>query len=794
MRNIFTFLVIAALVSSACSALAIDQRFASPSQDALLTAARNGDIARVSELLKAGSGSDGRDARGNTALHWAALNNNVDLVALLLRAGAGANATNHAGATPLIYGAGDARVVAELLAQKADPNAVSALGTTPLHSASARGGSAQVVELLLGHGADPNAPNRLPLTPLTLAPLANDLTVVELLVKHGAYVNPTNQVTPLMTAAFAGNLAVTRFLLDHEADPRRPGPFAGHALNVALYAWQTGIAQLLIQNGADVQSPSPIGDQAPPVVWAAYSDLADPVVVRLLQEKGVDLNQQTASGENALAWALKRGSTPLVQYLRQSGVDEIEMIEKQKERPNRSLPEGREALGQIARAAAQKAVDQLQRGSDGFLRNGFVRQANCVSCHHQTFPAVAYQFARERGLSLDEGALARQVERQIRSWEARIDFAYEASVAPQPDAPNNLGFGLIGLHALGYAPDDLTDAHARYLLAVQNPAGYWPSHERRPPSSDGPIMGTALTLRAIQLYPVAALEDQTAERVARARRWLLEQEARTHNERVFQLLGLVWAGEGAPQLRPLAARILSEQRPDGGWAQLPGLESDAWATGQALVALEEAGALTIGSPAHQRGLKFLLRTQFDDGSWWVRSRAWPFQPHFDSGFPHGKDQWVSAAGTTWAVIALLKTLPLPAASAQFPTAQALVAKHVGQAELPMETTPLPFPESSDFNFQNDIWPLLERSCAGCHTGEKAKGRFRVETRESVLEGGQSRDPAVIPGNAAASPLLRYVKDQVEDLEMPPLARRAKYPALTEKEVEQLRDWIASGAP
>src|SRR5439155_2856837 len=91
-------------------------------------------------------------------------------------------------------------------------------------------------------------------------------------------------------------------------------------------------------------------------------------------------------------------------------------------------------------------------------------------------------------------------------------------------------------------------------------------------------------------------------------------------------------------------------------AQLPGLESDAWATGQALVALHESGAAKPGDPVYDRGVAFLLRTQFSDGSWFVRSRTWPFQPYFNSQFPHGRDQWISAAGTTWAALALLNTI------------------------------------------------------------------------------------------------------------------------------------------
>jgi hypothetical protein len=58
---------------------------------------------------------------------------------------------------------------------------------------------------------------------------------------------------------------------------------------------------------------------------------------------------------------------------------------------------------------------------------------------------------------------------------------------------------------------------------------------------------------------------------------------------------------------------------------------------------------------------FLLKTQREDGSWLVRSRSKPFQTYFESGFPHGKDQFISMAATGWATAAL--SLALPAKSA-----------------------------------------------------------------------------------------------------------------------------------
>src|SRR5205085_3023964 len=101
------------------------------------------------------------------------------------------------------------------------------------------------------------------------------------------------------------------------------------------------------------------------------------------------------------------------------------------------------------------------------------------------------------------------------------------------------------------------------------------------------------------------------------------------------------------------------QRPDGGWAQTDGLASDAYATGSALVALHEAGGLAVTDPAYRRGLAFLVRNQRPDGSWFVRSRCKPFQTYFESGYPHGKDQFISITAGGWATAALALACPPP---------------------------------------------------------------------------------------------------------------------------------------
>ena len=110
-------------------------------------------------------------------------------------------------------------------------------------------------------------------------------------------------------------------------------------------------------------------------------------------------------------------------------------------------------------------------------------------------------------------------------------------------------------------------------------------------------------------------------------------------------MGLVWGDAGGDSIKRAARGLLALQKNDGGWSQLQTLESDAYATGQALYALNLAARMTTGDAAIRRGVDYLLGTQAADGSWHVKSRAIWLQPYFESGFPYGQDQFISTAGT-----------------------------------------------------------------------------------------------------------------------------------------------------
>ena len=96
-------------------------------------------------------------------------------------------------------------------------------------------------------------------------------------------------------------------------------------------------------------------------------------------------------------------------------------------------------------------------------------------------------------------------------------------------------------------------------------------------------------------------------------------------------------------------------------------------------------------------------------------------------------------------------------------------------------------------FDKDIKPLVEKSCLQCHTGEKPKAKYRMDTRESFIKGGDSGDPAVVPGKSEKSLTVLYSAGLVEDMEMPPTDKREKYPAWTRDQIALVRAWIDQGA-
>ena len=201
-----------------------------------------------------------------------------------------------------------------------------------------------------------------------------------------------------------------------------------------------------------------------------------------------------------------------------------------------------------------------------------------------------------------------------------------------------------------------SDAIVRGLASRQSADGSWPiGADIRPPLTGSAVTGTAMSIHGLRQYAPEGRRDEMDERVARAVAFLRRTSPRDTQEQSFKLLGLVWAAVSDTEIAKEKAALEALQRPDGGWAQMASMASDAYATGQALYALHAAG-VKAGDDSYRKGADYLLRTQLEDGTWFVKTRAFGFQPYFETGFPHGRSQFISTVATSWAAIALTYTL------------------------------------------------------------------------------------------------------------------------------------------
>lgn len=92
------------------------------------------------------------------------------------------------------------------------------------------------------------------------------------------------------------------------------------------------------------------------------------------------------------------------------------------------------------------------------------------------------------------------------------------------------------------------------------------------------------------------------------------------------------------------------------------------------------------------------------------------------------------------------------------------------------------------DFENDVLPIFEHHCTGCHGPEKQKSDFRLDLREVALKAGH-QGPAIVPGKPQESNILRFVGlDQDDEMRMPP-----KGAGLSREEIATLERWIADGA-
>lgn len=568
------------------------------------------------------------DAAGNSPLMLAVLRGSAAEVQQRIVDGADVRHRNKAGVTALHWALDDVAKAKALVAAGADPNAADATGATPMQLAAGRDDNLAVVELLLAHGGDAKRVGER-------IGGSGDPKAVRLLLDHGA---DARAPSALHLAAIRGYADNVRMLLDAGAPIDAQG---GQGLTPLMWAAQMGrddVVKILLERHANPNIVETFNGSTA-LMQAAASDRAGASIVQALVDAGADTAPVDDEGATALTWAIRRGDPDIIQII----APHVTRMHP---------PRLWAAVGtRVSDISANTIPTALARGAKLLeqARPRFRALSGCPSCHHDALPAMAIERVARLGMPVDQAARTAEATATARSFTRLHERHLEGTgFADILEAP----YLLVGMAAASYPPDTITEGMTRFLALRQAADGGWHTWMQRIPEDGSDIAMTALSIRALAIY--AASSPGTAGRIARARAYL---DARTPSittteDRVFQILGLRWAGATAPDVAARVADLASKQRDDGGWGQRDAMRSDAYATGQTIVALCEAGAIPVDDPRLVRAGTYLLDRQYSDGSWFVATRALRFQPWIESGFPQGRSQYMSASATSWAVMAL----------------------------------------------------------------------------------------------------------------------------------------------
>lgn len=592
-----------------------------------------------------------QDRLNNNPLHYAALYGSPESVRILLNRGADVKARNKSEATPLIYGAYNFDKARMLVEKGSDINAKSSADMTPLLVAVSVHGNTATVRYLLEKGADVKAAGPLGSDALQTAAMKGDAEMVRLLLQKGADPKRKDMAgfTALLNAFSDPDQERVRVLMDAGSDVNATNTFSGavkngpialnHMTPLFLAASDVPPVTIKVLLSAGAHPDEPDQRKLTPLMCAILTDEPKLATIRQLIAAGANVNAKDQNGESVLDWALKYRNPEVVAMLKAAGANPGKPFTAPT-RPADFMP------------AAPK--DAIARSSTLLVKSGeafFPEGGGCIGCHHQPLMARAYAALRAANRNPDE-----RLQRVFRdAMVANRPFMlsnYPQMVSRGGDYDENLAQTEAWI-ALGEPATPTTDAIVHYLAARQEPSGAWAiTGLARAPLETGAITRTAVAIRALKTYGWPARRAEFDERIARARAWLLAAHPATTYEAADRIKGLKAAGASEREIGQAALALLKEQRADGGWSQTPYLDSDAYATGMVLSTLYNEGLLKPSDAAYARGVAFLLKTQFPDGSWYVRSRSPKLQPYFQSAFPFDHDQWISASATALAVMAL----------------------------------------------------------------------------------------------------------------------------------------------
>jgi squalene cyclase len=277
------------------------------------------------------------------------------------------------------------------------------------------------------------------------------------------------------------------------------------------------------------------------------------------------------------------------------------------------VPRG--AAREDVRVAIEKGLRRLDKGAANY-----VQKRQCFSCHHQATTVSALTSAGKRGFKIDPARLPEQLAFTLKAYTSKKAEILKGRGIPGGNT--EAAYALFTLEQAGHKPDETTALLVGYLLKRQRPDGSWPALAKRPPLEGSSFTNNALTLAALKTYGLQTDKTNTEswkkveQAAAKGKAWLLAHSPKDTEDKMYRLRGLVAAGADPKEIEAARAQLTKEQNADGSWSQLPGLKGDAYATAGVLLALRAAG-VAPQEGVYQKAVKFLLRTQKEDGSWLV---------------------------------------------------------------------------------------------------------------------------------------------------------------------------------
>ena len=276
------------------------------------------------------------------------------------------------------------------------------------------------------------------------------------------------------------------------------------------------------------------------------------------------------------------------------------------------------------RQAVQKTIPWLEKGAAGSSAHN-----KCFTCHNHGVPIMALSLAKARGFTVNEENLQAQVKHTYDFLKSGEDRYRQGK--GQGGRMQTAGYALWALKAAGQERDELTQYVAGYLLGMQENQSHWRQSGKRPPSDGTEFTTTFVSLHGVDQYCADDLANKKAARMQTVRKWLETAKPKDTEDAVFRLRSLSLLDSDSTS--EAVEHLLSLQQPDGGWTQLPDMDTDAYATGTALASLLQCGNLSADDESVQKAVEYLLATQLDDGTWHVVTRADGFQPYYESRFP-----------------------------------------------------------------------------------------------------------------------------------------------------------------